>query len=71
MSNWPYILVLASRVTECYLDTQTLKNHPSGHPKIFVRNFLKCQFLFYNCLFFTSVYNSHCTYMYMMLYFIE
>ena len=26
-----------------FLDTQTLKKHPSGHPNIFVKNFLKCE----------------------------
>ena len=26
-----------------FLDTQTLKRHPSGHPKQFVKNFLECQ----------------------------
>ena len=33
------VIVLASRVSGCHVDTQTLKNHPSGHPKVFVRNF--------------------------------
>ena len=32
-------IVLASRVLRCHLDTQTLKNQPSGHPIFFVRNF--------------------------------
>ena len=30
-------IVLASRVYKNYSDTQTIKNHPSGHPKTFVR----------------------------------
>ena len=45
-------IVLASRVSRCHLDTQTLKNQPSGHPIFFVRNFLKCQFQAYSCFFF-------------------
>ena len=35
----PPIIVLASRASGCLLDTQTLKNHHSGHPKKFKRNF--------------------------------
>ena len=35
----PPIIVLASRASGCLLDTQTLKNHHSGHPKNFERNF--------------------------------
>ena len=31
-----------------FLDTQTLKKHPSGHPNLFVKNFLKCQSQAYN-----------------------
>ena len=30
-------IVLASRVYKNHSDTQTIKNHPSGHPKTFVR----------------------------------
>ena len=26
-----------------FLDTQTLQKHPSGHPIVLVKNFLKCQ----------------------------
>ena len=48
-SHWcvvPSPMVLASRGV--FLDTQTLKKHPSEHPHIFVRNFLKCQSQAYN-----------------------
>ena len=38
-------LLLASRASGCHLDTQTLKNHPSGHPKTFWCNCLKCHVL--------------------------
>ena len=34
-----------------FLDTQTLKKHPSGHPKLFEKNFLKCQYQAYNWFF--------------------
>ena len=43
-----------------FLDTQTLKKHTSGHPKYFVKNFLKCQSQAYN-LIFSSLYDSHDT----------
>ena len=33
--------ILASRATGRHLDTQTLKNHPSGHPKEFCEVYLK------------------------------
>ena len=33
------IVLLASRASGCPLDTHNLKNHSSGHPKSFVRNF--------------------------------
>ena len=46
--------VWASRVVGHYLDTQTLKNHPSGHPKYFVKNFLDFLLKAYNCY-----WNSH------------
>ena len=45
-------IVLASRVSEHHLDTQTLKNQPSGHPNIFVSNFFECHFQIYNLIFF-------------------
>ena len=53
-----YNIVLASRASGCLLDTQTLKKHPSGHPKRFVRKFLKCQSQAYNWIC-SSPYNSH------------
>ena len=31
--------VVASRMSGHHLDTQTLQNHPFGHPNIFMRNF--------------------------------
>ena len=31
-------IVLAGRAPGCHLDTQTLKNHPSQHPKTYERN---------------------------------
>ena len=34
-----------------FLDAQTLKKHPSAHPQICVRNFLKCQSQAYNWFF--------------------
>ena len=34
--------------TQMHLDTQALKNHPSGHAKKIVRNFLICQFQAYD-----------------------
>ena len=37
-------VVLVSSVSGHHLDTQTLKNHPQGHPKNVVSNFLKRQF---------------------------
>ena len=37
-------VVLANRVSGHHLDTTSLENHPSRHPKNFVRNLLKCQF---------------------------
>ena len=36
-----------SRAPGCYLDTKTLKNYLPVHPKIFVKNFQKCQFQTY------------------------
>ena len=41
-----------------FLDTQTLKKHPSGHPDFFVRDFLKCHSQTYNWIF-SSQYYSH------------
>ena len=41
-------IVLASRASGRLLDTQTLRNLPSGRPKNFEMNFLKCQFIAYN-----------------------
>ena len=38
----PPTTVLARRVSGRLLETQTLKNHPSGHP--ILSNFLKCHF---------------------------
>ena len=38
-----------------HLDSQTLKNHPSGHPKLLRSNFLKCQFQAWNWSFSTSI----------------
>ena len=32
-------IVLASRASGHHLDTQTLENHPFGHPNIFMMNF--------------------------------
>ena len=37
-------IVLASRVSGRHLDTQTLRNHPSGHPKFWGNNLVKCHF---------------------------
>ena len=36
----PKIIVLASRASGCLLDTQTLRNCPSGTPKYFCESFL-------------------------------
>ena len=38
-----------------FLDTQTLKKHPSRHPNIFVRNFFKCQSQAYKLNIFISI----------------
>ena len=40
--------VLASRVSGHHLGTQTFKKNLSGHPKLFEKNFLQCQFQAYN-----------------------
>ena len=50
-------IFIASKASGCHLDTQTLKNHPSGHPKMFASNFIKCHFQTYN--FFSLQYFSH------------
>ena len=42
--NDSYEMHIASRVSVCHLDTQTLKSHLSGHPNPFVSNFSNCQF---------------------------
>ena len=65
----PPQLILASRVSGCHLDTQTLKNHPSGHPNISVINFLQCQFRIYSCLFSSSEqFLWHCMRIYYALF---
>ena len=51
----PPLIVLASRASGRHLDTQTLKNHPAGHPKSLGRNFSKCQFQAFNRIIFTSI----------------
>ena len=50
-------MVLASRASGRHLNAQTLKTHPSGYPKLFMRNFLKCQFQAYNWTFSTLYKN--------------
>ena len=42
-------------------DTQTLKDHPSGHTKMFVLNFLKSQFQAYNCFIHFNLSMIHIT----------
>ena len=37
-------IILASRVSERHVDTQTLINYPSGHPKVFQSYFVRCLF---------------------------
>ena len=37
------VIVLASRTSRRHLDTQTLINHPAGHPESFERNFIQFQ----------------------------
>ena len=39
-----YECLETSRAPGIHLDSHTLKNDPSGHPNMFVINFLKCQF---------------------------
>ena len=41
-------IALASQTFGHDLDTQTIKNHQSGQPNIFVNNFLKCKFQAYD-----------------------
>ena len=55
-----WTIALASRASAYLFATQTLKNHPSGHPKLFVRNFSKCKFQAYNWIF-STLYISHGT----------
>ena len=66
-----YCIVLASRVTGCHLDTQSLKTHPVGHPKYFERNFLKYQLQAYYRFFFHLNIISMALYMHIVTYFIE
>ena len=40
-------IILVSRASGCYLDTQTLKNHLSVDPPNIMRSFVKCQFQAY------------------------
>ena len=63
-------IVLASRASGCHLYTQTLKNHPSEHPKYFVRNFLKCRFQAYHWIFHLNIIPK-VLYMDIMHHFIE
>ena len=39
---------IASRALGHHYDTQTPRNHPSEHPKMFVRNYVKSQFQAFN-----------------------
>ena len=56
----PHDIVLASRASGHLLDTQTLKNHPSGHPNYFVKNFLKCHSHAFKFFFVISQFPWHC-----------
>ena len=63
-------IILVSRASGCYLDTQTLKNHPSVDPPKMMRSFVECQFQAYLISFhFYLILMALC--MDIMLYFIE